>query len=67
MKLMVNGKELEANDKITVIDLLNEKNVETPEMVSVELNDRIIKREEYGQIELQENDQVEFLYFMGGG
>ncbi len=67
MKLMVNGKTYEAKDKISIIDLLKEKNVETPEMVSVELNDRIIKRENYGQIELQENDQIEFLYFMGGG
>lgn len=67
MKLTVNGKMFEANDKISVIDLLKEKNVETPEMVSVELNNRIIKRENYEKIELQENDQVEFLYFMGGG
>ncbi|NOX32669.1 MAG: sulfur carrier protein ThiS [Deltaproteobacteria bacterium] len=68
MKLMVNGKLFETKEKTLVIDfLLKEKNVESPEMVSVELNGRIIKRDDFAQIELQENDQVEFLYFMGGG
>ncbi len=67
MKLMVNGKLFETRKKISIIDLLKEKNVESPEMVSVELNDKIVKRENYGQTELEENDTLEFLYFMGGG
>ena len=67
MKLTVNGKLIETKKKISVIDLLKEKNIESPEMVSVELNNRIIRREKFSQIELKENDQVEFLYFMGGG
>jgi len=67
MKLMVNGELFDTRKNISVNDLLKEKNVESPEMVSVELNNKIVKRENYGQIELQENDTLEFLYFMGGG
>ncbi len=67
MKLTVNGKMFEAKPSISVIALLKEKNVESPEMVSVEINGKIIRKEKYSQIELRESDRVEFLYFMGGG
>ncbi len=67
MKLTVNGKMFEANPNISVIALLKEKNVESPDMVSVEINGKIIRKEKYSQIELTDNDRVEFLYFMGGG
>ena len=67
MKLTVNGKMFEANPTISVIELLKEKNVESPDMVAVEINGKIIRKEKYSQIELRENDRVEFLYFMGGG
>jgi len=67
MQLTVNGKMFATNPNISVIELLKEKNVESPDMVSVEINGKIIRKEKYFQIELRENDQVEFLYFMGGG
>ncbi len=67
MKLTVNGKMFAAKPNISVIALLKEKNVESPEMVSVEINGKIIRKEKYSQIELRENDRVEFLFFMGGG
>ena len=67
MKLTVNGKMFEANPNISVIELLKEKGVESPDMVSVEINGKIIRKEKYSQIELREDDRVEFLYFMGGG
>jgi sulfur carrier protein len=36
-------------------------------MVSVEVNGRILRRSEYEETTLKEDDKVEFLYFMGGG
>jgi len=67
MELMVNGKMFEANQNISVIELLGAKNVESPDMVSVELNGAILGRDKFEQTKLSENDEVEFLYFMGGG
>jgi len=67
MELMVNGKMFEANQNISVIELLSVKNVESPDMVSVELNGAILGRDKFEQTKLNENDEVEFLYFMGGG
>lgn len=67
MNLVVNGKETNIDDGLTVSQLLVEANVKMPQMVSVEVNGQILRRSEYDQTTLKENDKVEFLYFMGGG
>ena len=67
MNLVVNGKETNINEGLTVSQLLVEENVKMPQMVSVEVNGRILRRSEYEETALKENDKVEFLYFMGGG
>ena len=67
MNLIVNGKETHVTGDLTIDQLLTEKNVKMPQMVSVELNGQILRRTEFGQTALKENDKVEFLYFMGGG
>ncbi|MEG8946165.1 sulfur carrier protein ThiS [Rosettibacter firmus] len=68
MELTINGKkEIINKEKLTVSELLKLKDVQMPEMVSVELNGEIIDRKDYDKIELQNSDTIEFLYFMGGG
>ena len=67
MKLIVNGKEIEFNKDLTVNGLLVEQNVKMPNMVSVELNEQILKRSQFESTQLKDGDNVEFLYFMGGG
>lgn len=68
MKLIINGKEETVErDKITVTELLKAKNVQMPEMVSVEYNGEILDRTAFEITAVKEGDRVEFLYFMGGG
>ena len=67
MKLIVNGKECNLTEGLTVSRLLVEQKVKMPDMVSVELNEQILKRSEFETTVLNEGDKVEFLYFMGGG
>ncbi len=67
MKLTINGKDVETNGSSTVTELLKERKVKWPDMVSVELNGHILKRESFSSTSLNEDDKVEFLYFMGGG
>ena len=67
MKLVVNGKESNLAEGLTISQLLIEQEVKMPEMVSVELNGQILKRSEFESTTLNEGDKVEFLYFMGGG
>jgi len=67
MRPIVNGKESNLAEGLTISQLLIEQEVKMPEMVSVELNGRILKRSEFESTTLNEGDKVEFLYFMGGG
>lgn len=67
MKLVVNGKEGNFAERLTVSQLLVEQNVKMPDLVSVELNGQILRRTEFENTILKEHDKVEFLYFMGGG
>ena len=67
MLLIINGKEENVPNAVNVTDLLKERGVEAPEMVSVELNSEILNRNDFSNTYLKENDKLEFLYFMGGG
>ena len=67
MKLIVNGQETGFSKDLTVSELLVEHEVKMPDMVSVELNGKILRRTEFESTTLNDGDKVEFLYFMGGG
>ena len=67
MNLVVNGKNTDVTDSLTVSELLTKEDVKMPQMVSVELNGQILKRSEFETTKLKDNDKVEFLYYMGGG
>jgi sulfur carrier protein len=67
MKIVVNGQQVSCGDGLKVNELLIEQKVKMPDMVSVELNGQILRRTEFEQTTLKDDDKVEFLYFMGGG
>lgn len=66
MRITLNGKVVEIKENMTVLELLKERNIR-PEVVTVEVNNKILKREEFENFILKENDVVEFVFFMGGG
>jgi len=66
-KIRVNGKEQEVEIPIILFDLIKKNNVEQPDMVSVQLNGEFVLRENFSSTEIKEGDEVDFLYFMGGG
>lgn len=68
MIIKVNGKNQEfSNAHIGLIELLQKNNVTKPDLVSVQLNGYFVKREVYNETIVSENDEVDFLFFMGGG
>ena len=68
MKIKLNGEETTLDkDSITISELLALKDVKMPDMVSVEHNGDILDRDKFDATQVKEGDQVEFLYFMGGG
>ena len=67
MKITVAGVVKEVNDNITISELIAQENVETPEYVTVSVNDEFAKNADFETQQLKDGDNVEFLYFMGGG
>lgn len=67
MKITVGGEKKEVNDGITVAELIELEKVETPEYVTVSVNEEFIDQADFDSCKLSDGDEVEFLYFMGGG
>ena len=68
MKIKVNGKEAPLNqDSVSVAELLKIFEVEQPDMVSVQLNGEFVKTANFESTHVEEGDEIDFLYFMGGG
>jgi sulfur carrier protein len=66
-KLIVNGREQEAGLPLSLAELIKKNGVSQPDMVSVQVNGEFIARNEYEETTVGEGDEVDFLYFMGGG
>lgn len=67
MKITVSGTVKEVADGLTVSQLIEQENVETPQYVTVSINEEFIESGTFETHTLKEGDEVEFLYFMGGG
>lgn len=66
-KITVNGKIQEVETPITVAELIKLNNVSQPDMVSVQVNEEFVEREDFLTRTLKDGDIIDFLYFMGGG
>ncbi|MCL4461478.1 MAG: sulfur carrier protein ThiS [Nitrospirae bacterium] len=64
--IQLNGKTEEIGEVSTLSQLLQQKGFD-PALVSVELNGRIVEKEEWDVTPLHGEDEVEILFFMGGG
>lgn len=65
-RITMNGKPLEIDGDITLAGLLAGRGV-NPQRVVVELNRRIVPREEYPSTLLAGGDVLEVVTFVGGG
>ena len=66
-KIIVNGEEQKVQLPVTVSELIKQNNVFQPEMVTVQVNEEFVEKEDYDKTQIKEGDHVDFLYFMGGG
>lgn len=67
MKITVAGEKKEVSDGLTVSGLIELENVETPQYVTVSVNEEFVDSGAFESTVLKEGDEIEFLYFMGGG
>jgi len=66
MKLVVNGKEIETNDNITISQLLKELNIED-KVMAVAVNMEIVKKDNWSSFTPKDGSKIELLHFVGGG
>ena len=67
MQITVSGVKKEVKDGLTLPELIELENVETPEYVTVSINEEFVATADKEKTVLKDGDVVEFLYFMGGG
>lgn len=65
--IKVNDKHQEIELPLSVSGIIQLNKVVQPGMVSVQLNGEFVLREEFDSTLLKEADEIDFLYFMGGG
>ncbi len=68
MEIKINGESQSIEqESVTMSELLKIKEVKMPDMVSVEYNGEMLDRDKFDSTQIQSGDEIEFLYFMGGG
>lgn len=65
MRVTINGKTEEVSGS-SVLEILTAKDV-SPQMVTVELNSKMLERDELGSTVVKDGDAIELLFYMGGG
>src|SRR3989338_12039 len=66
INVVINGKPEELDQSSTLAELLKLKGVRL-DVVTVELNDKIIEKKVYDSTFIKQGDRLEFVYYMGGG
>ena len=67
MKVTIAGNTKDIAEGITLAQLVIDEKVENPEYVTVTVNDEFVENHDLANVVVKENDNIEFLYFMGGG
>lgn len=66
MKVRINGEHRELDGPANIADLINELGL-AERRVAVELNREVIRRERWMHTEVNDNDEIEIVQFVGGG
>lgn len=67
MYITVAGNKKEVKNGLTLPELMELEKVEMPDYVTVSVNDEFLDADKKEDMVLKDGDNVEFLYFMGGG
>jgi sulfur carrier protein len=65
--ISVNGKPQELESPVSITELIKLNNVLQPSMVSIQLNGQFVNRDDFDSTQVSDGDELDFLYFMGGG
>ena len=66
IKIKINGKKLEVNQSSTMASIVKKLNIPLNK-VAIELNREIINKKKIKNIKVKNKDNLEIVYFIGGG
>ncbi len=66
IQVQVNGKEREVQPGLSVHELVESFDLD-PLLIVVELNRKILSRDQFKDVQISEGDAVELVHFVGGG
>lgn len=67
MIVKVNGENFSAEKSLNIDELLVAVKADQLEYVTVQLNGEFVDRADFPKTFVNDGDEIEFLYFMGGG
>ena len=66
MTIFINGEARELGDGLTIAAMLDA--LELPKQrVAIELNRRVVRKQEWDSTAVADNDRIEVVHFVGGG
>jgi cysteine synthase A len=66
IEIVLNGKNEQLAAETSLVEFLENKQIR-PEVVTIELNDKVIKKQAFADTSLKAGDRLELVFFMGGG
>jgi len=66
IQIQLNGRDREVSSDLSVRDLIVSLDL-SPEMIVVERNRSILRRDDYTDVSVEEGDVIELVHFVGGG
>lgn len=66
MKLIINGQKRAYDNVRSLQDLISQIS-QKPEHVIAELNEKIVKRDNWTETDIKDGDTIELVTFVGGG
>ena len=66
VKIRINGKNFNLKPKMTLKDVIIKYKIPLKK-VAIELNKKIVNKQQLGKIKIKEFDKIEIVHFIGGG
>ena len=66
VKIRINGKIFNLKAKMTLKDVIIKYKIPLKK-VAIELNKKIVNKQQLGKIKIKKSDEIEIVHFIGGG
>ena len=66
MRIQVNGRPQEVEENLSLSQLITSLDLK-PDQIAIELNQKVLRRGDWQNTDLRDDDKIEIVHFVGGG